>query len=846
MTDSPLFSDVLQRYVNRSAYTAGQLSRLSGIPKTTIASWLNGQVQKPQSAEGLAQLANILHLSQKETASLLQAAGHSPRFVTRQMAVDHSAPFQAVPKLPYFSGRQQIMKEIEAAILAAIRRNIVCLHGMGGVGKTALAAQLAYRLRPSFPDGVLWIEMNRTRPMAALATIAHGYGLDVSSFQDIPSRARAVAQLLTNKRFLLVLDDVQNSADMADLLPTAPGCTVLITTRRRDLAATMGGERFEIRPFSTTDDEALSLLRCLLQREFDEAEKEALRQIAELLGQLPLALAITASRLAYEPGWRIPDFLARLQQTAVPLDVLTYEELSVQRSFALSYEQLPVSLQQFLAGLAIFGGHSFVDTAAAAVNNLPLAEAQDRLRTLHNLSLIQAQVGEASTRYQLHPLLHACVQKLPLPEHDHVQAEQNYVRYFLALARADAAAVFPEIAHLQLALRLAEQHKMWPEFLSGLETAYPFLQYSASPAELEQLLQKAEAAAERLGQPETLIWCQLRRVALARHQAAVATIAETLRSLTVLSKAPHLARYRPAVCLQKGKTAVSNGNWIAASQYYEEGIHLSQTGSLLPDVLIDLWQAQGNLARWRGQQETAVSLYQQALWQAHHTQDQFRQATLYDHLAWLAIEQNDYDAADAACRQGLAIAEQMGHQERLAILYNTLAVVRHHQGEWADSQRCQQTSFDYARLLHHKAHAASIAANRGGLAWQSGRFEQAEQFWQESDLLAQQSQDINNLVNVRLYRAGKYLQAGQYEKSLARYQAVLTALPPQASRTSCGYGKGSLGVAQSLLALGQKNAARPHLMASLTAFARVDVPIVAEIRRLALSLQIDLEDIPQL
>ncbi|MAU00394.1 MAG: hypothetical protein CL608_24900 [Anaerolineaceae bacterium] len=844
MTDLPLFGDVLQQYVNRSAYTAGQLSRLSGIPKTTIVSWLNGQVQKPQTADGLTQLAKILHLNKQETESLLHAAGHLPH-PKRTAVTNSSAPFQAVPKLPYFSGRERLIAQIEATILDAGQENIVCLHGMGGVGKTALAAELAYRLRPSFPDGVLWLEMNRTGPMAALATMAHGYGLDVSPFADVAGRARAVSQLLADKQFLLVLDDVQRSAEIADILPTTPGCTVLITTRRRDLAAAIGGQRFEIRPFSAEEDDALNLFHCLLQRDFDNDEKEALWQIAELLGYLPLALAIAASRLAYEPGWHVADFLARLQQTAVSLDVLTFEDLSVQRSFALSYEQLPAHLQQFLAGLTIFGGHSFTDTAVATVHNLPLIETQDSLRTLHNLSLIQAQAGEADTRYQLHPLLQACVQKLPMPENGRVEAEQNYVRYYLSHVQSDLAAAFQDVALFREALRLAERHKLWSEFLYGLEAAYPALQFSLSPKELERLLQSAESVAERLGQTEVVIWCRLRRVALARHQAAVPTISETLRSLTVLTREPRLARYRPAVCLAKGKTAVSNGNWIAANQYYEEGVHLAQTGSPSPHVLIDLWQAQGNLARWRGQQETAVSLYQQALSLAQQTQDPFRLATLYDHLAWLAIEQDDYDAADAAGTQGMAIAEKMGHRERLAILYNTLAVVRHHQGDWAESQRYQQAGFDYARSLHLKAHAASIAANRGGLAWQKGRVAQAEQFWQESDLLAQQSQDVNNLVNVRLYRAGKYLQAEQYVKSLMQYRAVLAALPPQASRTSCGYGKGSLGIVQSLLGLGQKNAARPYLMASLTAFARVDLPMVAEIRRLALSLQIDLEDIPQ-
>jgi hypothetical protein len=430
-SDLPLFADVLQRYVKRSAYTAGQLSRLSGIPKTTIVSWLNGQVQKPQTAKGLAQLPLILHLNENETEELFQAAGHPSNCLPKgKVGVPNAlAPFQAVPKLPYFSGREQLITTIQEAILANCPRNIVCLYGMGGVGKTALATQLAYRLRASFPDGVLWIEPSRTDTMTSLSTMAHGYGLDVSSFENIASRSRVVSQLLMDKQFLLVLDDVDSSAEIADILPTAPNCTILMTTRRQNLGAAVGGLRFEIRPFSAAEDEALSLFSYLLQRDFDCAEKNELRQIADLLGQLPLAVAIAASRLAYEPGWRIGDFLSRLQQTAVRLELLVYEGLSVPLSFALSYERLPLNLQQFLARLAIFFGHPFTDMAVATIYHLSLSEVQDNLHALHNLSLIQSQAGGSMTRYQLHPLLHECVQKLPQSETYQIQGKRNNINW---------------------------------------------------------------------------------------------------------------------------------------------------------------------------------------------------------------------------------------------------------------------------------------------------------------------------------------------------------------------------------------------------------------------------------
>lgn len=272
------------------------------------------------------------------------------------------------------------------------------------------AGQLAqHRLRSSYPDGVLWAESGQDSSMAILSTMAHGYGLNVTPYQDLASRARVVRQLLANKQFLLVLDDVQSSAAIAEILPTAPRCSILLTSQRRDLAVGVGGTRIEIPPFTTELGEANLLFAQILQRELGQVEKENIEQMSNLLGGLPLALAIAASRLAYEPGWHLPDLLFRLQSVEQRCRFLAYEALNVQQSFAFSLGRLPKPLQSFLVELAIFNGRSFTDTAAANFFQLPVTAVQDNLRTLYNHCLVQSQTGAEKTCYSLHPLLNDCL-----------------------------------------------------------------------------------------------------------------------------------------------------------------------------------------------------------------------------------------------------------------------------------------------------------------------------------------------------------------------------------------------------------------------------------------------------
>lgn len=71
-----LFAEKLTFYVHRSAYSAGQLAHLSGVPKMTIVHWLEGRVARPRRWQPLVQLLAALRLNEVEANEVLGAAGH--------------------------------------------------------------------------------------------------------------------------------------------------------------------------------------------------------------------------------------------------------------------------------------------------------------------------------------------------------------------------------------------------------------------------------------------------------------------------------------------------------------------------------------------------------------------------------------------------------------------------------------------------------------------------------------------------------------------------------------------------------------------------------------------------
>jgi len=168
------------------------------------------------------------------------------------------------------------------------------LTGMGGVGKTQLAAAYA---RAAWANGVqvlVWVTASSRlaiRDAYAYAAVQ----LNLADWQDTELAAEAflIWADRTDQSWLVVLDDVQDLADLRGLWPPAPPAgRVVVTTRRRDSAfARRGQEMVEVELF--TSNEALAFLNAKLGHLAHDAEQS--RALAADLGHLPLALAQAAA-----------------------------------------------------------------------------------------------------------------------------------------------------------------------------------------------------------------------------------------------------------------------------------------------------------------------------------------------------------------------------------------------------------------------------------------------------------------------------------------------------------------------------------------------------------------------
>lgn len=219
------------------------------------------------------------------------------------------------PQTPFVGRREEIAvlrslllrekrnSEVDRPIEAVPVIGITGLHGMGGIGKTMLALQLAQEMRNEFP-AVLWAELGpQPVVMNLLASWARHSDPDFQPKSDDPSLiANEVRSSLTDLirqhcagKVLVILDDVWegDSVRIARILLDAvpSNAAILITTRSQLVAAQLRCNRVDISPFSPSD--ALSLLRARLQK-YPQISDAVLLDMANVLGYHPLALDLAA------------------------------------------------------------------------------------------------------------------------------------------------------------------------------------------------------------------------------------------------------------------------------------------------------------------------------------------------------------------------------------------------------------------------------------------------------------------------------------------------------------------------------------------------------------------------
>jgi NB-ARC domain/TIR domain/APAF-1 helical domain len=323
-----------------------------------------------------------------------------------------------VPTLPpNYLRRPNELKPLRDALLHPDSRNIgitgVAQHfgllGMGGIGKSVLAAAIArdQEVRAAFPDGVIWLAIGREVEIRARQVdLVRILGGPPPTFENWQAGRAEIGKLTADRACLIVLDDLWNE-EHAEAYSRIGDCSrLLVTTRDGAVLEQIGASEHRIDILSP--ERARELLLGAAAADPDTLSDE-IDNVAKECGFLPLALAAVGALIrAGRFTW--PEALARLKRADLKrlrARLPEYEHEGLLAALEVSVEALPETAQRAFLACAVFPEDIAIPEAALQTlwsEHYPDPDdASDVAQLLVERSLLRR---DEKRSYRLHDLYH--------------------------------------------------------------------------------------------------------------------------------------------------------------------------------------------------------------------------------------------------------------------------------------------------------------------------------------------------------------------------------------------------------------------------------------------------------
>lgn len=342
--------------------------------------------------------------------------------------------------------------ELAAPRASGSAATVVVLWGGHGVGKSAMTRKWAHANSARYDHGQLYADFGAHRHTGGvlvtdvLSGFLRALGVDERVIPDsLAERSGLFRSHLVGRRVLVVLDDVQDAAEVRPFIPASAESTVLVTSRAemRDLVAFDGASIVVLRPLD--DASSRQLLAEMLGETRVSAEPGPSARLIEICGGLPVALRVCAAQLLGSGEGRPIVWLAdRLDDRSRRLDELTAGPgRSLRAVFDEAVRALPkpqVLLYRILGSLP---GRDFCTPLAASVARIDRPAAAELLEELAAAHLLERR----DARFGFHDLIrdHAAMTADRDEDRDRLdEAARSAARWYVSAAENMDRAITPD------------------------------------------------------------------------------------------------------------------------------------------------------------------------------------------------------------------------------------------------------------------------------------------------------------------------------------------------------------------------------------------------------------------
>jgi DNA-binding SARP family transcriptional activator/tetratricopeptide (TPR) repeat protein len=846
--------ELLARYPLDEALVAHQMTALYGIGRPADALSLyretRSRLVEEQGTEPGAALAGLhQRLLSRDPELAVKPAG--------QRHVPAAPPDTLPPEAPEFVGRAGELGVLTGRDGSSLSGpSIAVVAGMPGVGKTALAVRAARLARGQYPDGALYLNLGShdpdgppLEPAEALRRLLHMLSVPAAQMPDtMGERAALWRAHLSRRRAVVILDDAAGHDQIRPLLPVTGRCLILITTRRR--LPDFGGARTLTLDVLSVDEASMLFRRIAGEARAPDADQVA--TAVGLCGRLPLAIALTAGRIAQDGPPNLDGLIEELSQSPARFGGTGAASPQVMAAFDLSYRALEPDHQRFFRRLGISPCACLSLPAAAALGGCTLAEAEKALGTLLDYHLL-ARTPDG--RFCFHDLIRgyaaSCAARED-PAAEQRQAVSRLLDYYLhtadradrvlnplrrrpgvqvtqlpaggpALGTAEDAACWleSEWRDIVTAARYAGKHEWKRKCADLIHLVADFVEIKAYWDEAIAAHSVALQASRELGDPARIVQASLALSAVrqqtGRHEAAIQLAEEAAATCRLMGDARGEAQALDQIGLAHQRTSRSR----EALAYFSEARILYHAGGD-PRGVADTLSHSG-IACWHlGRYPEANSHLREALALYREIGDLRGEAKVLNNLGRIHLYNGYHRDALDAYQKSLEIFRVIGGPQNEAILYQNIGSVHHYKGSYEEALSACRRALAIYRNIGDLPNEADVLNDIGAIYQSAACCDEALVHHQKARLIAEDIGDLSQqLIALRMI-ADIHRESGRYGEALEHYDTALRL----ARQIGDPYEEGKIleGIAESTLSTQRCDAARIVFRQALDIFERLGVP----------------------